>query len=220
MTEQLNKQRLFYSFFIPSLGVFIMGFVFVLTQFFNSNLETWGVWPRHWQGFVGIVTHIFVHSSWQHLLNNLLSFWILSVTLFYFYHNIALKVILYQWVLVGLCIWLGARDGHHVGASGLIYALAFFLFVSGFIRRHIPLIAISFIVAFLYGSMVWHIFPWQPNETVSWEGHLFGAIIGVILAFIYRYQGPQKPVKVWAEELPDEEDPFWDIPLEDDEKLS
>ena len=68
--------------------------------------------------------------------------------------------------------------------------------------------------------MVWHIFPWQPNDTVTWEGHLFGAIIGVILAFIYRYQGPQKPVKVWAEELSDEENAYWDIPLEDDEKLS
>jgi membrane associated rhomboid family serine protease len=102
---------------------------------------------------------------------------------------------------------------------GVIYALAFFLLVSGFIRHHIPLMAISFIVIFLYGSMVWHLFPWQPTDTVSWEGHLFGAIIGVVLAFVYRNQGPQKPVKIWEEESSDEEE-YWNIPLEDEKKLS
>jgi len=220
MREQINKQRLFYALFIPSLFAFIMGFMFVLGLFLDTDFHTFGVLPRRWNGLVGIITHIFIHSSWQHLLNNLLPFWVLAVTLFYFYHNIALKVIFYQWLLVGLCIWLGARDGWHMGASGLIYALAFFLFVSGFARRHIPLMAISFIVTFLYGSMVWQIFPWKLTETVSWEGHLFGAIIGVVLALIYRHQGPQKPIKKWDDEILDEEDEYWNIPLEDDEKLS
>ena len=220
MTENINKQRLFYALFIPSLLALMMGFVFVLGLILNADFHTLGVCPRRLNGLVGIVTHIFIHSSWQHLVNNLLSFWILSVTLFYFYHNIALKVILYQWFLVGICIWIGGREAWHVGASGLIYALAFFLFISGFIRRYIPLMAISFIVTFLYGSMVWHLFPWQPTDTVSWEGHLFGAIIGVVLAFVYRNQGPQRPIKKWDDETLDEEDPYWNVPLENDEKLS
>ena len=219
MAENKIKQRVFYALFIPTLCVLSMGFVFVLMQWFHVDAEIGGIWPRTWKGLLGIFTHIFVHASWQHLLNNVVSFWVLSVSLFYFYHNIALKIAFYEWLLVGVCIWLGGRAGCHVGASGVIYALAFFLLVSGFIRHHIPLMAISFIVIFLYGSMVWHLFPWQPTDTVSWEGHLFGAIIGVVLAFVYRHQGPQKPVKIWEEESVDEEE-YWNIPLEDEEKLS
>lgn len=219
MTDNINKQRIFYALFIPTVIAFSMGFVFVLMQVLSIDAGIGGICPRTWKGVLGILTHIFVHASWQHLLNNVLSFWVLSVSLFYFYHNIALKIIVYEWLLVGACIWLGAREGCHVGASGLIYALAFFLLVSGFIRQYIPLMAISFIVIFLYGSMVWHLFPWQPTDTVSWEGHLFGAIIGVVLAFVYRHDGPQKPLKIWEDESSDQ-DEYWNIPIEDDEKLS
>jgi len=88
----------------------------------------------------------------------------------------------------------------------LIYALAFFLCLSGFLRKHIPLVAIALVVVLFYGNMVWHVFPWQADDPVSWEGHLSGAVVGVVLALIYRKQGPQRPVKDWHEELDSDDD--------------
>ena len=79
------------------------------------------------------------------------------------------------------------------------YATLFgFLFISGFIRKYTPLIALSFLVAFLYGSLVWGILPWDKG--MSWEGHFWGLFVGLILAFFYRKQGPQRKVFQWEEE--------------------
>jgi hypothetical protein len=75
--------------------------------------------------------------------------------------------------------------------SGIIYALAGFLFTSGVIRKFLPLQAISMFVAFMYGGMIWGILPME--EKISWEGHLMGLFTGIILAFIYKKQGPVRP---------------------------
>jgi len=117
-----------------------------------------------------------------------------------FYRQIVLKVMFVSYVFSGTILWVIGRDSWHIGVSGLIYSLAFFLFFSGVIRKHVPLIAISFIVAFSYGSMVWHIFPWEVHDPISWEGHLSGGAVGLILSVVYRNEGPQKPVVVWEEE--------------------
>ena len=95
----------------------------------------------------------------------------------------------------GIWMWIAARDGNHIGFSGVIYALASFIFFSGLIRRYYRLMALSGIVVFLYGSMVWGVLPIQPQ--ISWEGHLFGAIAGAILAYYFRNQGPQRPKYSW-----------------------
>ena len=76
--------------------------------------------------------------------------------------------------------------------SGVIYALSGFLFVSGVLRKYRPLQGISLFVAFVYGSLIWGIFPMEAH--ISWEGHLSGLIVGVILALIYRRRGPQAPM--------------------------
>jgi hypothetical protein len=65
------------------------------------------------------------------------------------------------------------------------------LFTSGVLRKYLPLQALSLFIVFLYGSMIWGIFP--TKERISWEGHLSGMIVGVVLAFIYRARGPQRP---------------------------
>jgi membrane associated rhomboid family serine protease len=95
-----------------------------------------------------------------------------------------------------------------VGASGLVFAILFFLFFSGLFRNHIPLVAVSMIVAFIYGSTVWSIFPVTElvDPSISWEGHLSGAISGLLLAIVFRKQGPQKPPVVWDDETDDETD--------------
>jgi membrane associated rhomboid family serine protease len=105
-------------------------------------------------------------------------------------------------VLSGAVTWVIGRDSYHVGASGLVFAILFFLFFSGLFRKYIPLVAVSMIVAFIYGGTVWSIFPITEmvDASISWEGHLSGAISGLLLAVIFRKQGPQKPVETWEEE--------------------
>jgi membrane associated rhomboid family serine protease len=123
--------------------------------------------------------------------------------LFFFYSDPALKVFSITWIFTGVLVWLGGRPAWHIGASGLVYGLASFLFFSGIIRRYYRLVALSLLVVFLYGEMVWGIFP-GIYQNVSWESHMLGSVSGIVLAVWFRKEGPQKPVIEWPEE--DEED--------------
>ena len=187
---------------------------FVLEKGMDWDFHTAGVFPRRIENLWGVFTLVFVHADWSHLANNVISFVVLGSLLYYFYKELATKVMVISYFFSGLILWFIGRDSWHIGASGLIYSLAFFLFFSGLIRKNVPLIAISLVVAFIYGSMVWHIFPWQNQDPISWEGHLAGGIIGFGLSIFYRNEGPQKPVKIWEEELDDSQD-FWNDDLED-----
>ena len=97
----------------------------------------------------------------------------------------------------GLLTWCGARGGVHIGASALIYGLAFFLMLSGFIRRNKSLVIVSFLVIFLYGSLIWGLYPKYAIENhISWEGHLAGFIMGIALGYesdehINEYESPR-----------------------------
>lgn len=203
-----NKSMLLHTFFFPTLISLFITLSFLLEWGMDWDFSLAGVMPRQPDRVWTILTYIFVHANFSHLLNNLFSFFPLSISLFYFYRPVALRVFCLLWVVSGLFLWIIGRPDVHVGASGLIYAIAAFLFLSGLIRRHVPLIAISLVVTILYGNMVWHIFPWQVNDPVSWEGHLAGLFTGLLLAVFFRNDGPQRPVKVWAEDEEDEND-YW-----------
>ncbi len=207
--QSTEKKHILNSFLIAAILIFVVVMVFVFEQLFGANLYYLGVMPRQMKAVSGIITVIFVHADWVHLFNNSVSLFVLTSSLFFFYRQLADKIFVLSWFFSGLLLWVIGRESWHVGASGLIYALAFFLGVSGFLRRHIPLVAISMLVVLFYGNMIWHVFPWQKHDPISWEGHLSGAIVGVILAFIYLKQGPQKQVKGWDEDaLTDEEQEF------------
>lgn len=205
----IERRQFIHAIFIPIIIVILMILSFLLEKGMNWNFHTAGVFPRRFENLWGIFTIIFVHADWSHLANNTFSFLILCSSLYFFYKQIATKVLVISYIFSGLILWVIGRESWHIGASGLIYSLAFFLFFSGLIRKHIPLISISFIVTLLYGSMIWHVFPWQLKDPISWEGHLAGGIVGSILSVIYKNNGPQKPVKQWEEENEEEEDAFW-----------
>ena len=99
------------------------------------------------------------------------------------------------WLFTGFWVWLAARDSSHIGASGLIYGFVCFLFFSGLLRKDTRLMAVSLLVTFLYGSMVWGILP--VDQSISWESHLFGSIAGIFCAYYYRADGPQRPKSQW-----------------------
>ena len=176
----------------------------------DLQLYKLGVYPLKTEGLPGILFSPLIHSSVKHLFSNTIPLFVLMWCLFYFYSEIAYKTFLLLWLLSGLFTWIIGRESWHIGASGIVYSLSSFLFFSGLFRKHIPLIAISLIVAFLYGSNVWNMLPWSMylDATVSWEGHLSGGISGLIIAIIYRNHGPQKPVKEWIDEDEEEEDFF------------
>lgn len=97
------------------------------------------------------------------------------------------------WIGCGTITFLIGKPGWHIGASGIIYGLAFFLFFSGLLRKYVPLIAISLLVTFLYGGLVWNMLPYFAPSGTSWEGHLSGAVTGTICALAFMNHGPQKP---------------------------
>jgi len=204
-----ERRQFIHAIFIPLLIGMLMIISYILEWGMNWDFHIAGVYPRRLENIWGIFTLIFVHSGLSHLTNNVISFVVLGSCLYYFYKQIATKVLFLSYIFSGLILWIIGRESWHIGASGLIYSLAFFLFFSGIIRKHTPLIAISLIVAFIYGSMVWHIFPWQLQDPISWEGHLSGGIIGFILSIWYRNQGPQKPVKQWEDEDEDGDNDYY-----------
>jgi len=128
----------------------------------------------------------------EHIVNNSIPTFVLTATLIYFYKPIALRVFVLLWIMTGFFLWAYAdHQVYHIGISGIIYGLASFLFTSGVLRKYLPLQAISLFVVFVYGSMVWGIFPME--QRVSWEGHLMGFFSGIVLAFLFREKGPQRP---------------------------
>jgi len=169
----------------------------------------WGIRPLSINGLIGVFLAPLVHSDWDHFFANAVPLFVLGTSLFYFYRGISIKVFVFIYLLTGIWVWLGARDAWHIGASGVIYGLAAFLIIGGFIRNYIPLMAISLMVIFLYGSMIWGILPVKWDVPYSWESHLWGTVAGGLLAVIYRKKGPQKPIKEWPDEEFDY--PFWEL---------
>ncbi len=207
-SEKLSagRRQFIHAVFIPVVISILIILVFLLEKGMNWDFHKAGIMPRDFKYLTGILTYVFIHADWGHLTNNILSFLVLGSCLFYFYNLIATKVLFFSYILSGVLLWLIGRENWHIGASGLIYSIAFFLFFSGLIRKHIPLIAISLIITFLYGSMIWHVFPWKVNDPISWEGHLSGGISGLVLSVIYRKSGPQRPEIDWGEEEEDSEE--------------
>jgi len=182
-----------------------LSFIVDYAGLFEWDLSRLGILPGVVDGLIGIVFSPFIHGSFSHLLSNTLPLLIMIWFLFYFYSKIAFGAFVCLWLSSGFFTWLIGRGAYHVGASGLVFALLFFLFFSGIFRKYIPLVAVSMIVAFIYGSTIWSIFPITEmvDASISWEGHLSGAISGLIFAIVFRKQGPQKPEVVWEEEEDD-----------------
>lgn len=201
-----ENKRFYYAAFFPFIISFLMILVFLFERGMGWDFTKYGLEPRNINSLLNVFFVPFIHADFGHLTNNVIAFFVLSVSLYYFYSPIASKVLIFSTILSGFILWIIGRDSYHIGASGVIFSLSFFLFFSGIIRKHIPLIAISLIIVFLYGNNVWHLLPWIPNDPVSWEGHLAGGIIGTFLAVFFKNKGPQKPEKIWEEDENDLEE--------------
>ena len=150
-----DRMRLGYALWFTMVFLVAIWGVYILNEVLELGWRKHGVHPRRMEGLRGILTYPFLHGDWGHLWNNTMSFFTLNGFLFYFYRSIALRVWLWLFFVSGFMLWGLAVDGNHIGASGIIYGLAAFLFTSGVIRNNRLLLRVSLAVAFLYGGIVW-----------------------------------------------------------------
>ena len=172
---------------IPLVAIVIIWLIYWIEITFGYNFNKYGIFPRDFKGLRGVFLSPLIHSNISHLSNNSVPLFVLLASLFYFYRKIAFKVLFYGVFFSGFLCWLIARDSYHIGASGVIYLLFSFVFFSGIIRKHYRLIAMSLVVIFLYGSMIWLLLP--TEDRISWEGHLSGFLVGFLYACLYRKKG-------------------------------
>ncbi len=201
ITEQ---KKIFYSLLFPALILLVIWGIKLFEYFDNTSLSYLGVYPRKVEGLIGLITSPLIHGDFYHLINNTIPFLVLYSLIYYFYRNISFRILLFTWLFSGLFVWVFGRTSHHIGLSGVIYGLFGFLLLTGFLKKQNQLLAISFMVIFVYGSMVWGIFP--EKREISWEGHMGGFLAGMAMALIYRKKGPQQKKFDWQEDDDDEID--------------
>lgn len=177
----------------------------LLDRTLGLQLYRFGVYPLAADGLAGILFAPLIHGSWTHLLSNSFALLILLTTLLYGYPRSARLALLFIYLGSGMGVWLFARENYHFGASGLTHGIMFYVFTSGILRRDRRSIALSLIVFFIYGGMIWSIFPQEPG--ISYESHFFGALCGVLAAFLFSRRDPPPAEKHYDwedEEGPDE----------------
>jgi membrane associated rhomboid family serine protease len=205
-----DKLKIDFHVLFPFLVTLLLWVIFYFDKTKALSLSQYGVWPRSVIGLPGIITHFFIHGDFHHILSNTISFLVLALFLFIGYRQIAFQVFTMMVPLTGIFLWIGGRDIEkgvsivHIGASGVIFALFGFLLLSGLIRKNKMMMSLTALVIFLYGYMIWGIFPMEKH--VSWDGHLSGLITGCILAYAYRKRGPQADKFALLEEEEDEYD--------------
>ena len=209
-----EKRKIIQSLFLPFLFVILIWIIKLGEIATQTDLGFLGIYPRSFKGLFGIITTPLLHADLNHLFANSVPLLVLGGSLFYFYKELATKTFLLIYFITGLSVWVGGREAYHIGASGVVYGLASFLFFSGIIRRDGKLLAITLLVTFLYGSMVWGVFPdFFPEKNISFESHFWGMVAGAILAWYFRKIGPQRTLYEWEDEDEGEDAPNEEIEM-------
>lgn len=185
---------------LPTLMVLLMLVVKLLEIQWDTRFLWGSIYPKRLDHLSGILTAPFIHGDWKHLINNAISLFPLTALLLMSYKETARPVMIGAFLITGLLVWIGARPSNHIGMSGVIYALASYIFFAGIFQRDPKAMAMSMLVVFLHGSMIWGIFPHYKDtfkDSVSWESHLMGAATGLILALNYKISPPPRKKYSW-----------------------
>lgn len=187
-----NQNKIIKLTFLLALSiVLLMVIVFSYDYYFKLELYQYGLKPRSISGLLGIITSPFIHSTvnFSHIINNSAPALVLTWLLFYNFRSVGPRVYILIYLFTGILVWLFGRDSYHIGMSGIIYGETAFLILSGFLTKNLRMAGLSMLVIFMYGSIIWGIFPQDPS--ISWEGHFFGFFVGISLALYYKKYLPQ-----------------------------
>lgn len=177
------SQSFFGSLVVPFRLVFLMWLIFLMEFAYHWNLSFLGIVPRSVFGLVGVLTAPLIHGGIYHLISNTVPLLFLGSVLFFFYERIGTSVFYRAYFWTNILVWLFARPANHIGASGIVYSLAFFLIFFGLFRRDFRSLFISIIILLMYGGVFYGVLPTDPR--VSWESHFAGALVGVFTAVTY-----------------------------------
>src|SRR5712691_7380477 len=153
----------------------------------DHRLNRWGILPRTFRGLVGIPLSPFLHGSFAHLILNTVPLVTLGSFVAFYGTRIFLAVSLWLILLSGAGLWLLGRSAYHVGASSVLFGYFGYLVARGWYERSVTALLVALLILGLYGGMVWGVLP--TRSSISWEGHLFGLLAGVLVA---RLATPQR----------------------------
>lgn len=148
--------------------------------FFRGTLDRFGIYPRSINGLTGILFAPFLHGSYLHLSANTVPFIVLGWLVMLRDKSDFWTVSLLTALVSGLGTWLFGRPSYHIGASGMIFGYFGYLLLRGYFERSLTAVTISLLVGLSYGGMIFGILP--TRSWISWEGHLFGLLGGVLAA--------------------------------------
>lgn len=172
-------------FKVPTVFLIIIWTLHALKVFFGLDMFYLGIYPRDWSGLRGILFSPFIHSTISHAASNSVPLFVLLTILFYFYQKVSWNALVSIAVFTGIFVWLFARPSYHIGASGLVYGLVSFVFFTGIFKKNAKSVVLSLVVLVLYAGSVEGLFP-NVAERISWESHTYGALSGLIVAFILK----------------------------------
>ncbi len=171
--------------FIPVvIFVSLITLIKVLEEASGFSISFLGLYPRRWQGLVGIITAPFLHGSIQHLFSNIFPLLFLTPLVFDLYPRLAWALVRWLFLATGFWTWCFAREAYHIGASGIVYGLTSFLFFAGIWRGRRSDWAISLLIMLFYGGLLSGLVPQEDH--ISWESHLSGFLAGASFAYFLR----------------------------------
>ena len=180
--NEIHKLKLIITIILVFLG--LIWAIWLIDNMFQQRLSSsFGVRPRTTSGLIGIIISPFLHGGFNHILNNSLGF-VLFASLILLrdiksFFIVSIIAILFS----GLGIWLfGGSDTNHIGASGLIFGYFGYCISTGFFEKKIMIVLFSILIIIGYGSMILGVLPLKQG--VSWEGHFFGLLGGIVSAYI------------------------------------
>lgn len=184
-----------------------MWLVYWVNLVLGLHYSQYGILPRTLTGLKGVLFSPFIHGSLEHLYQNTIPIFVMMVCLRFFYKKVFWKVLFWGLILSGLGTWIIGKTAYHIGMSGMIYVLVSFIFFKGIFSKYFRLIALSLGIVFVYGGLIWYVFPIKPG--MSWEGHLAGLLTGLYLAYSLKVTLPRNRKYPWEKpDFKEEEDEF------------
>ena len=207
-------EELILAVIYPFGYLIVLWVIYLISRQITFDMAVLGLHPLDFKGLIGILTAPLIHLTFDHIASNSLSFFVIGFGLCFLYRRKALPIFFFIYLTSGLWGWFFARDGYHIGASGLIYGMFFFLVTSALVKWEKRTMAFSLLITFLFGAIVWGFFPiFFPDRNISWELHTTGAVAGIIAAFYFRKEGPQKeiPLEEEDEDSDNDENMYWKV---------